>query len=256
MISKMICTASLILVLMLALGSATAWAQPARPAGACSNATLSGNSGFVVTGIDASGPSATVGQITADGKGTFTGVETVSSDGTITLDIPLKGTYKVHSNCTGSGTVTPKGASTSHFNLVIVAGGTQLEFILTDSGKTESGSALAQGAATCTTKGLQGTYGLQAGGTLVGLGPVALNGQAKFQRGVISGTASGSFNGQIFTGEKVGGAYKVNTDCQGAAVVSVKQQSLHLNLVVVNGGKEILLIDTDSGIVVTGSLQR
>jgi hypothetical protein len=254
MIFKMVRVASLTLVLVLGFG---AWAQPSHRAAACSNSTLNGNSGFVVTGTNASGPTTTTGQITADGKGSLTGVETESSNGKVVQNIPIKGTYKVRANCTGSGAVTPKGASTSHFDFVVVSAGTGLEFVLTDSGTTESGSAQAQGAATCTTKGLQGTYGLQANGALVGTGAIALNGQVKFHQGVISGTMSGSINGQTFTGGKVGGAYKAGSNCLGGAVVSVNQQSsLHLNLVVVNGGKEILFIDTDSGFVVSGSLQQ
>ncbi len=255
MILKIARTASSISIFVIALAS-TIWAQPARPA-TCSNATVSGNYGFVVTGAGPSGPTTTAGQITTDGKGKFTGVETVSDDGTIDQDIPIKGTYKVRANCTGSGTTTLKGGSTFHFDFVVVAGGTELEFVLTDSGTTESGSQLAQGSATCSTSGVQGTYGLQAAGLLVGLGPIALNGQVKLNKGVISGTASGSVSGQTFSGDKVSGVYKVGSNCQGAGQVSVSQQSpLHLNLVVVNGGKEILVIDTDSGIVVSGSLQQ
>ncbi len=255
MISKMVCITSLIVVLVLALGSTT-WAQP-QPPSTCSNATLSGNSGFVVTGINPSGPTVTTGQITADGKGKFTGMETVSNNGTIEQNIPIKGTYKIRANCTGSGTTTVKGASTFHFDFVVVSSGTALEFVLTDSGTTESGSTQAQGAATCSSNGVQGTYGLQANGILVGLGPIALNGQVKLHRGVISGTTSGSVNGQTFTGEKVSGLYKVGSNCRGGAVISVNQQSpLGLSLVVVNGGKQILFIDTDKGLVVSGSLRQ
>ncbi|HXM22595.1 MAG TPA: hypothetical protein VN948_15165 [Terriglobales bacterium] len=256
MISKMVGIASLILASVLVLGSAT-WAQPARPAGACSNGTLNGHSGFVVTGTDASGPTAASGQITADGKGGFAGMETVSSDGTITADVPVTGTYTIHANCTGKGTITPKGGPTAHFSFAVVSGGTELELVVTDSDATESGSAQAEGSATCTTKGVQGTYGLQGGGTLVGLGPIAFSGQVKLQQGVISGTESGSVNGQIFNGAKVGGAAKIGTNCFGKAVVSVNHQSpLHLDLVVVNGGNEIVFIETDIGTVVSGSLQR
>jgi hypothetical protein len=255
MISKMVCIASLILVLVLALGSKT-WAQPTQPPATCSNATLSGNNGFVVTGINPSGPTVTTGQITADGKGRFTGVETVSNNGTIEQNISIKGTYKIRANCTGSGTTTVKGASTFHFDFVVVSAGTALEFVLTDAGTTESGSTQAQGAATCSSNGVQGTYGLQANGILVGLGPIALNGQVKLHRGVISGTTSGSINGQTFTGEKVSGLYKVGSNCRGGAVISVNQSRLGLSLVVVNGGKQILFIDTDKGLVVSGSLQQ
>jgi hypothetical protein len=45
----------------------------------CSNATLVKIYGFTVTGVNSSGSlTASVGQLTADGKGNFTGIETVS----------------------------------------------------------------------------------------------------------------------------------------------------------------------------------
>jgi hypothetical protein len=254
--SKMAGIAVLILVFVFVLGSAT-WAQPNRPAGACSNATLNGRSGFVITGTDVSGLTAASGQITTDGKGDFTGMETISDGGAINADVPVTGTYKVRANCTGKGTLTPQGGATSHFNFTIVSGGTELELVVTDSGTVESGSAQAQGAAKCTTKGVAGTYGLQGSGELIGLGPIVFSGQIKLSQGVISGTESGSVNGQIFTGAKVDGGAKIGRRCFGKAVVSVNHQSpLHLSLVVVNGGKEILFIDADNGAVVSGSLKR
>lgn len=247
--------ASLIPVFVLALGSAT-WAQPVRPA-TCSNATLNGNIGFVITGTDASGPTATGGQVTADGKGGFTGLETISENGTVTAEAPLTGTYTVRANCTGKATVTPKGGSASHFNFTIVSDQTAAQLDVTDSGTVESGFAQAQGSATCTTKGLQGTYGLQTNGTLIDLGSLVFGGQVKLHQGVISGTVSGSLGGSIFTGEKIDGVYKVGKNCFGKAVVSVNQEpALHLDLVVVNGGSEIIFVASDTDTVVTGSLQR
>jgi len=255
MISRMACTASLTSVLVLALVSATS-AQPAIPA-TCSNATLNGNSGFVVTGTDSNGPTVIGGQITADGKGGFTGVETISDNGNVTADVPVTGTYIVRAGCTGKGTITPKGGSASHFNFTIISSGTDVELVITDSGTVESGSALAQGVPTCTNKGVQGTYGLQATGTLLGLGQLVFAGQVKLNQGVVSGTVSGSLGGSIFTGEKIDGGAKVGKNCVGKAVVSVNHEPpLHLDLVVVNGGNQIVFVASDSGTVVSGSLQR
>jgi hypothetical protein len=47
---------------------------------ACSNATLVGNYGFTITGVDATASlAASVGQLTADGKGNFTDIFTNST---------------------------------------------------------------------------------------------------------------------------------------------------------------------------------
>lgn len=255
MLSRTTCTALLIYFFVLALATAT-WAQPARPA-TCSNATLDGNLGFVVTGIDANGPAAIGGQITADGKGGLTGVQTISDNGTIDADVPVTGTYAVRPNCTGKGTITPKGVSATHFNFTIVSAGTEVQLVITDDLTVESGSALAQGSATCTAKGIAGTYGLQTTGMLFGLGSLVFEGQVKLSQGVMSGTVSGSLNGQVFKGWKIDGAVKVGKTCAGKAVVSVnKEPPLHLDLVVVNGGNDIMFIATDDQTGVTGSLQR
>ncbi len=249
-------TAALILGFIFALVS-TMWARPIHPPATCSNATLNGNSGFAVTGVDSNGPAVVGGQVTADGKGGFTGVETISDNGNLTADVPISGTYVVRANCTGKGQLTPKGGSASHFNFTIVSGGAEVQLVITDSGTVESGLAQAQGAAVCTTKGVQGTYGLQATGTLLGLGPLVFAGQVKLNQGVISGIVSGSLNGTTFTGEKIDGSIKVGKNCVGKAVVSVNQEPpLHLDVVVVNGGNEILFIANDTDTVVTGSLQR
>src|SRR5450755_1936161 len=101
MISKVFCTASVIVLASFALSSA-AWAAT------CSNASLSGTYGFLHDGTDSNGTPATaaVSQVTFDSTtGTFTGVTTASHDGVIATD-PLSGTYAVASNCTGTGNPT------------------------------------------------------------------------------------------------------------------------------------------------------
>jgi hypothetical protein len=254
MLSRTTSTASLIYVFVLALASATS-AQPVRPA-TCSNATLNGNLGFVVTGIDSNGPTAIGGQITADGKGGLTGVQTVSDNGTIDADVPVTGTYAVRANCTGKGTLVPKGGSTSHFAFTIFSAGTEVLLVITDNLTVESGSALAQGRATCTAKGIAGTYGLQTTGMLFNYPSSVFEGQVKINQGVISGTASGSLNGQIVKGWQVDGSIEVGNTCTGKAVVSIRHIPLHLDVVVVNGGKQIMFIATDEGTGVVGSLKR
>jgi hypothetical protein len=78
--------------------SAVAWTHPVRPALTCSNATLQGNYGFLVTGTSAGNPIAILGQITADGIGGLTGMETVNDNGAITDTAPVTGTYKIGSS--------------------------------------------------------------------------------------------------------------------------------------------------------------
>jgi len=247
--------ASATIFFVVMVGSIT-WARPAHaPAAGCSNATLSGNAGFRVSGLNTSGPVAAVGQLTADGKGHFTGMETVSSNGTVLTDIPVSGTYAIQANCTGKGTIGPKHGTTSHFSFVVLSGGNELPLVLTDTGTAELGSTLTQGTSSCSK--VQGTYGFQGGGIIVGVGPVVFVGQAKLQNGVISGTESGSINGTIFTKATIDGVYKIDSRCFGAAKISVNHATpSDFNLVVVNGQKTVEFIGTDSGTVISGAFQQ
>src|SRR5579864_3316844 len=86
----------------------------------CSNASIIGIYGLLITGYNASGQyQSGMGQINSNGKGGFTGIETVSDDGVIFNNQSLTGTYSVSANCTGSGTITNiKNGNISHYNFV------------------------------------------------------------------------------------------------------------------------------------------
>jgi hypothetical protein len=76
---------------------------------------------------------------------------------------------------------------------------------------------------------------------------------------VISGHVAGSEDGTIltFAEEPVTGSYKVDRDCRGRATITPKGLSeMHFSLVIVDGGNEMLAIETDADTVVSGSLQR
>ena len=74
---------------------------------------------------------------------------------------------------------------------------------------------------------------------------------------MISGHVAASDDGtfQTFAEEPVTGSYKVGTDCRGRATITPKGLSeMHFSLVVVDGGKEMLAIETDADTVVSGTL--
>jgi len=155
-------------------------------------------------------------------------------------------------------TIQAKGRSKQDFDIIVSADGTQIDMIQTDSGTTIVGSAQAQVTKSCSLAGVKGTYGLQGGGTEIGVGPLAIAGQITLGgNGTLKGTATVSVNGSIASKQKISGAYKILRICQGAAVIDVGNQGpIHLNLVVVNGESEILFIEGDSNTLLSGSLQR
>jgi hypothetical protein len=260
MISRMLRIVPMIVLATFALSSA-AWAT-------CSNASLSGAYGFLSGGTDSQGTLTTIVlQLTFDSTaGTFTGTGTQSQDGVITTG-SIKGTYAVASNCTGTGTVTAHG-KTNPISFVVTSGGTGLREVDGKTGATTGGFAVAKGSPTCTNAGVKGSFGFQTTGVFLAgapaTGPVAFIGELTLSvnasgDGVIDGKIAGSEDGTIFTfkEEPVTGSYSVNTNCLGKATITPTGHSpLNFSFVVVDGGKEMLAIETDVDTVVSGILQQ
>jgi hypothetical protein len=249
MISKTLRIARMIILASIALSSA-AWAAT------CSNASLSGTYGFLHLGTESNGTPATaaVSQITFDSTtGTFTGETIASHDGVIATQ-PLTGTYAVASNCTGTGIPT----AGSHFSIVVTSTGFLAVHLLSE------GFAVKQGSPTCTNDGVKGSFGFETTGVSVAgaaTGAVAFIGELKLTvnpsgDGVISGKISSSEDG-TFAEEPVTGSYKVDPNCRGWATLKPKGlPEMRFHLVVVDGGKEMLAIETDADTVVSGTLVK
>ena len=224
----------------------------------CSNASVKGVYGVISTGLNGSGqPASSVDQITADGAGNITGSSTKSIDGTI-VTFTFTGVYQIAANCTGTATYTNQDGSTKHDNIFLNNGNKGAFLIQTDSNHVESSVAVAQGAAKCTNLGVKHTYSLEATGIVIGVGQVAVGGQLKLNgTGSITGTATLSLNGSIHSAVPVSGTYQINSNCTGSASFTPQGlPTMNLNLLVVNADKELMLIETDNGTIVTGTLQE
>jgi len=251
MSSKLLRTSLLIAAAVLAFGMMS-WGQ-------CSDANITGKYGYLVYGFDSSGnPTATLGYMKANGKGTFTGTEAVADDGNVEQNIPVSGTYSINSDCTGSGTIKAKGGkNTDTFALVVVSAGKTLQVLSTDTGSVQGGTAQAQGKETCTEAGLTATMGIQAAGVFIGTGAVALDGLVTFDgKGDVSGTVSGSLAGDIFTGQSVSGRYTVASNCTGTTSFTLLGQTLTTDFVMTDGAQHLLVLQTNSETVVSGQGQQ
>jgi hypothetical protein len=250
MISKTFRIARMIVLASFALSSA-AWAT-------CSNASLSGTYGFLHDGTDSNGTPATaaVSQITFDSTtGTFTVETTASHDGVIATG-SLTGTYTVASNCTGTG--TPAGGSP--FSIVVTSTG----FLAVHS--FSEGFAVKQGSPTCTNAGVKGSFGFETTGVFLAGAPatgwVAFIGELKLTvnpsgGGVIHGHIAGAEDNTTFAEEPVTGWYTVGPHCRGTATIKPEGLSeMHFHFVVVDGGKELLAVETDADTIVSGTLQQ
>jgi hypothetical protein len=228
----------------------------ALPGSACSNTTIQGSYGFLLTGTNSSGLAAVVGQITADGKGGLTGSETISNDGAISSNVTLTGTYSIKPACTGTATITPSGFPTAKYNLTVVATGKQIEMVDTDAGTTQFGYALARGNSACTNAAIKGTFGFVGGGFDSSLVPKAFDGQVKLDgAGNLTGAETVSAGGTVFSGA-LSGTYSVNSDCTGSVSVTFKKKKFGNNFVIVNGDKSALEISTDAGSIGTTTVAK
>ena len=227
----------------------------ARPSSACSNTTIQGSWGFLLTGANTK-LTAVVGQITADGKGGLTGSETISSNGVISSNVALTGTYSITTTCTGTATITPTGFPAAKYNLTVVSSGKQIEMVETSAGTTEFGYAVARGTSACTDAAIKGTFGFQGGGFNSALVPKAFAGQVKLDGlGNLTGTETASEGGTVVSGP-ITGTYLVNSDCTGSVSVSFKTKKFTSNFVIVNGDKSALEISTESGDITTTTVAK
>jgi hypothetical protein len=240
-------------VLMLA---ATSLCTPAAYA-TCTNASVKGVFGITSSGLNGSAqPASSVYQITADGNGNVTGSATKSINGSI-VTFTFTGTYAVATNCTGTATFNNQNGTTEHDDFVLDQANKGAFLIQIDNNHVESSVAVAQGTATCTNLGVKHTYATEATGLIIGTGQVAFVGQLKLNgAGALTGTETISLNGAITSGVPVTGTYQINSNCTGTAAITPQgSPTRNVNLVIVNGGKELMVIETDANTVVVGALQ-
>ena len=232
--------ATLVFSIMIAVGPASA---------TCSKATLSRVWGYQV--------GASVGHFTADGKGNITsGSQTVSQNGVITTQT-FTGTYSLSKKCTGSIKVKITGGGSATLNFIVDNSNKGLQMIDTIPGVVAGGFGVSQGTVTCGLTGKKATFAANLFGKITSIGPIAYVAQVILDgNGNVSGSGTFDVNGTIASAP-IKGTYTENSDCTGTAQITPKGASLlNFNFVVVNSGKEILLIETDANTVVVGSMQQ
>ena len=236
-----------VFVTMMAVGSGAA--------AVCSNASLNGVVGFVTTawtaGVGIGG--ASVGQLTFDGKGNFSAVAIDSAFGTIGPD-DFSGTYSIGKDCTGTLNITSPDQHT--FNIVLDDMRKGFLLIETDGVYIASAFGIPQGTVTCGLTGKKQTFAISLAGTAVGVGPVVAVGQMTLDgKGGLTGKTTFNLNGTVISGSMTG-SYTANSSCNGTAQMTVDGLTTNYYVVIVNSTKELLVIETDSGTVVTGTFQE
>jgi len=101
---------------------------------------------------------------------------------------------------------------------------------------------------------LRGTYMVNGGGTVLGVGPVTAVGTITYDgKGNSVNTFTVSMNGAISRGVTVTGPYTVKRDCTGSLAQS---DGTNYDMVVAPDGSTVFWIETDVGTVVSGTEVR
>lgn len=240
-----------VLSLAMIVASTPAWA-------ACSNASFKGIFGYAHGRTGGGGTARmVVGQITADGSGHVSGSWTMSVTGTISMG-SFDGTYNIAANCTGTLTLATEDFTPANFNIVLDNAHQGFQMIQIDSGTAQPGSGIAQGVATCGIPGKKRTLATYFLGTLFPSSDVeAISGRVIFDgAGNISGTETFSVGGVISV-VPVTGTYSESNNCIGnAQIIPLASPATNFRYIVVNGGKKLLLIETDDMTLVAGNAQQ
>lgn len=227
-------------------------------AATCSNANLKGVFGYF-HGRPGVAANIVTGQLTSDGQGNITSASWTwaNANGTVSSGTTT-GTYSVSTNCTGTLTLTDEdnSPSPSHFNIYLDAGNAVFQMIQSDQGFDQPGFALAQGTVTCGLSGKElilttNLVGLFGGAPADAVGLVRLNG-----KGGISGTETSAIN-FVVTTLAVAGTYTENSNCTGTwQITPTGGTPSNFYTVVVNSGKELLLLQTDANTFAAGTAQE
>jgi hypothetical protein len=148
--------------------------------------------------------------------------------------------------------------SPANFSLALDNGAHGFQMIQIDSGTTQVGFGLAQGTVTCGLTGKKQTFATNFSGIFFPSGDAEaiVGGLILDGKGGIIGSETFSVFGAI---SEVGitGTYTQNADCTGTAQITPAGSSTtNFNTVMVNGGKEMLLIETDNNTLIAGTAQE
>jgi hypothetical protein len=246
---------------------------------ACTNASLRGTFGFTAQGVTLAGSPvpaplqgafASSGVSTFDGRGNLVLTATSSFDGVVQGPATVKGTYDVADDCTYTS-VAENGVT---FRAVIVSGGDELLILQATPGVVISGIAQRQGRTweklanlldstpSCGAAAIRGTYGFLANGAaeaptvspelagpLMGVGTVAFD-----KGGSFTLVATRSVNGTLDPEPLVlTGSYSFTDRCSFRMAFDV---GFTFNATIVEGGEELLFIETDPGTTLTVRAKR
>ena len=231
-------------------------------AAVCSETDFLGTYGFQLSGTTTiSGvetPIASIGRLVLEADGKMSGVSSVNFNG-LFLGNPVTGTYKIQTDCSVTWGLQDDSGAWQRFAGSAEPGGASVQFHQTDPGTVNTRGVFERTPADCGAQAFQGRYAL----SITGRGtPYKTSGAPG--RLSADGTAEADGAGNLaltWSGGKTSGTYSVDSDCTvqlefGIAPDQDSSDLVKLRGILVNGGKEVLAVQTDPERVAVAKLVR
>ncbi|MDH5676893.1 MAG: hypothetical protein OEZ06_32555 [Myxococcales bacterium] len=248
-----------------AAGSDVDGATSQAAAGPCAVEALAGRYGFLTSGHRDDKPHVAGGVLELKDDGSFALQGSSSTDGTLGEAAPSYGSFSME-GCRGTLT-GPQGEAFMEFS--VAGDGHELRYIVTEPMTVLTGVA-KRVASGCTASSVVGSYAyginaivyLNIDGFPMGASPFAGGGSVIVKDdGTMELVDTASIAGQIFPRSYMG-SVTVEDDCTGSAVVMLPEAAptsnnpVHVDIVWVEDGKEVLLIQRDEGTFIAGSARQ
>jgi hypothetical protein len=220
------------------LSSVSAWAD------VCDPARFAGSYAFQLTGnttiAGPEKPTTSLGRLTFDGRGSVSGTSSAMFTGLL-LGNPVTGTYEAHDDCTLSWKLQDDSGAFQNFAGTLSPDLARVQFRQTDPGGAQRGT-MQKSPERCTAADLQPRYTYTVSGSVI---PMRADGPAR----------AVSLKGILLVAENT--SIQVDDDCTVRFDLLLRAPEgdlipMKMRGYLVNGGKEILAIQTDPGAMVSG----
>ena len=198
-------------------------------------------------------PVASMGRLEFDGQGAVSGTSSVNFSGFL-LGNPVTGTYEVRSNCAITWNLQDDSGGWQHFSGTLSPDLEHGTFQQTDPGGAQRG-ALAKTAPVCSESAIRGTYDFSISGSTIAMSPGQSAGNVSME-GILAADGAGNLTRLDRGAATPVGTLTVDSEC----IVNIDltpsgEPEMKLRGVLVNGGREILAIETDPGAAVNARLR-
>jgi hypothetical protein len=219
----------------------------------CAPTDIHGPYGFqlagttTISGAGAETPIASVGRLVFDGKDTLSGVSSVNFNG-LFLGNPITGSYEIKTDCTLTLKLQDTSGAFQNFTGKAAPGGNRAELHQSDAGTGERG-LMVRSADGCSVTSFRGQYNFTMSASATPLASEEAKGSGS-AKALMQADGNGSLT--VFHGNtKTSGTYTVDSDCFLQADFGFADANgstlIKLRGILVNGGKEMLAIETDPG---------